>query len=968
MLVWNTNGNKVSGVNGAKDLAYSIWNGTSWTNAAFVPVPTTTPSVAGQEPQSIRIAANPRPGSNELVMTVIYHNNVEVAFVWNGTSWGNAIQLVTGNQNNGFTNANVAYSQVSGQALVTYAVGNNTNQVGYRTWNGTWSAQAIVPLPSGLPNGFAQWTVLASDPGSTNRAATNNIVLGVQTSGHAVWMDVWNGTSWGTPFVGTTNGASQQNNQNIAVSFERATGQALAVYQDNLGTTELQFNTWNPTTNTWSTGTPFFADAGNTPAAITLTSNPYSDQVMMMVNDSKMIVQADLWTGTAFAAPNVLTATGTNSASNNGVPMSFFWDSFLPGTVTTQTTFTQTAPMTSPFVMPVGGAVTVTTYIQVTSGALPATPHISVSLSTGGSTFLNIPAPPTVTNLGGGLYKLVWTGTMPNNVTIPTGGQIGLTYTSFDTAYSFNILYGSQTDPSQVQVNTATGIMINSLGVFNAPFPGGSQVITTMAGQPAYVRFTVSDPFGASDITSADVVIKNSAGATVFSTTLHDANVVASTAGSKTYEVAWTPMTADTFSVNITAHEGTEGVTATGQTTITTTAEPDLVVTKSDGGATVNAGGSVAYTIGYSNIGLGNSTGVVLTEFLPTGSTFDAAASTPGWTAVGTSELQLSVGSLPAGASGSVVFAVTVPIPVQAGQTQLVNTVSIADDGKHGPDANPANNSASDATPINAGPDLVVTKTDGGVSTQPGGVVLYQITFSNIGTANSDTVELTENLPANTTFNSTYSDPAWNTEGGGVFTLNVGSLAVGASGTVTFAVNVNSPLPGGTTQIANTVSIGDAGDSGPDLNPNNNTSTDTTPIAVAPVADLQITKTDNVTTVTPGQVVTYPRRRAAPAAAAGWRGGSGRRRRCPARSGRRGCGRALPSPPGRSGRRRQSGTASGRPRRRPPARRSARRSARAAVPSSGRGRTGSWRSARPPARGCRRTCLRGRRARRAWRR
>src|SRR5262249_44604752 len=153
--------------------------------------------------------------------------------------------------------------------------------------------------------------------------------------------------------------------------------------------------------------------------------------------------------------------------------------------------------------------------------------------------------------------------------------------------------------------------------------------------------------------------------------------------GSKTYEVAWTPMSADTFTVNVTAHEGTEGVTATRQTTIMTTAEPDLVVTKSDGGVTGNAGGTGPYTINYSNVGLGNSTGVVLTEFLPTGSTFNAAASTPGWTAVGTSQFTFAVGSVPAGASGSVVFAVTVPIPVPAGQQQLINTVNISDDGTH---------------------------------------------------------------------------------------------------------------------------------------------------------------------------------------------------------------------------------------------------------------------------------------------
>ena len=359
---------------------------------------------------------------------------------------------------------------------------------------------------------------------------------------------------------------------------------------------------------------------------------------------------------------------------------------------------------------------------------------------------------------------------------------------------------------------------------------------TTVAGEPAFVRFTVSDPFGASDITSADLVIKNSSGGTVVSTTLTDANVVASTAGSKTYEFAWTPMSADTFTVIVTAHEGTEGVTATSQTPITTTASPDLVVAKSDGGATVNAGGSVAYTINYSNAGLGNATGVVLTEFLPAGSTFNAAGSTPGWVAVGASEFRFAVGNLAAGASGSVVFAVTVPSPVPVGLELLSNTVLIADDGTHGADTNPANNTGVDSTPINAAPDLVITKTDGGTSTLPGGIVLYQITYTNVGTQNANGVVITETLPANTTFNSTYSFGAWEDLGGGVFGQLIGDLPVGASGTVTFAVTVDDPLPVGVTQIFNSVSIADGGASGPDLNPANNTATDTTPIVINPAS------------------------------------------------------------------------------------------------------------------------------------
>src|SRR5678815_2474333 len=62
--------------------------------------------------------------------------------------------------------------------------------------------------------------------------------------------------------------------------------------------------------------------------------------------------------------------------------------------------------------------------------------------------------------------------------------------------------------------------------------------------------------------------------------------------------------------------------------------------------------------------------------------------------------------------------------------------------------------------------------------------------------------------------------------------------------------------PGGVTQIVDTVSIADGADSGADLNLANNTAIDTTPIAANSQTDLQITKSDSLTSVQPGGVVT----------------------------------------------------------------------------------------------------------------
>ncbi len=61
------------------------------------------------------------------------------------------------------------------------------------------------------------------------------------------------------------------------------------------------------------------------------------------------------------------------------------------------------------------------------------------------------------------------------------------------------------------------------------------------------------------------------------------------------------------------------------------TAAPDLTLTKSDGGATVAPGGTVAYTLSYANAGNQNAIGVSLAETVPADTTFNAGASTAGW-------------------------------------------------------------------------------------------------------------------------------------------------------------------------------------------------------------------------------------------------------------------------------------------------------------------------------------------------
>jgi uncharacterized repeat protein (TIGR01451 family) len=310
----------------------------------------------------------------------------------------------------------------------------------------------------------------------------------------------------------------------------------------------------------------------------------------------------------------------------------------------------------------------------------------------------------------------------------------------------------------------------------------------------------------------------------------------------------------------VTANGGTSAA-ANDTTPVNTT--PDLSLTKSDSGATTTPGGTVAYTLSYQNTGDVGLTGVVINETVPANTTFNAGASTPGWSCAngstaGTS-CTLTIGNLTASSGGAATFAVTVVNPLPAGVTQIANTATIADDGSNGPDATPGNNSSSATTPVNAAPDLSITKSDNGATTTPGSTVAYTLSYANTGNQNATGVLINETVPANTTFNAASSTLGWSCANGAPAgtscTFSTGNLAAGASGSVTFAVTVDNPLAAGVTQVANTATIADDGSNGADPTPGDNSSGDTTPIVTAP--GLILTKTDNGTSTVPGGTVAY---------------------------------------------------------------------------------------------------------------
>jgi uncharacterized repeat protein (TIGR01451 family) len=292
-------------------------------------------------------------------------------------------------------------------------------------------------------------------------------------------------------------------------------------------------------------------------------------------------------------------------------------------------------------------------------------------------------------------------------------------------------------------------------------------------------------------------------------------------------------------------------------------AQPDLTITKDDGGVTVNPGDVLTYVLNYQNVGNQEATGVVISETVPANTVFNAGASTAGWSCAPDnnpgSSCTLNLGTVNGGASGSVNFALNVDNPLASGVTEVLNSASIADDGNNGADPTPGNNSDNDNTPVDAQPDLTITKDDGGISTVPGGVVVYTLNYQNVGNQNATGVVVTETVPANSVFNAGASSAAWacvpDGNAGSTCSLPLGAVTAGTGGSLSFAVTVDNPLAAGVDMLLNNTSIGDDGANGPDPTPGDNSASDNTPVVATP--DLQITKDDGGVTAQPGDTVTY---------------------------------------------------------------------------------------------------------------
>ncbi|WP_160154704.1 isopeptide-forming domain-containing fimbrial protein [Microbulbifer sp. ALW1] len=254
-------------------------------------------------------------------------------------------------------------------------------------------------------------------------------------------------------------------------------------------------------------------------------------------------------------------------------------------------------------------------------------------------------------------------------------------------------------------------------------------------------------------------------------------------------------------------------------------------------------GETISWSITIVNEGNQDGTGVVITDQLPsTPFVSGYTASDGGIVDIDAGTVVWNIGDLAVGESVTVTLTGIVADEVPPRIPLQVNAAEVTDDGTNGPDPTPENNVDSEPFDITE-VDLSITKDDGGITTAPGGTVVYTLTYANLGTALADNVLITETLPPNTTFDAASSTAGWVDQGDGTFTFDLGTLDPGETGTVDFAVIVDDPLPAGVEEVLNSTEISYDDGRGPDQNLDNNSDDDNTPINAQP--DYVIDKIEN---------------------------------------------------------------------------------------------------------------------------
>jgi uncharacterized repeat protein (TIGR01451 family) len=218
---------------------------------------------------------------------------------------------------------------------------------------------------------------------------------------------------------------------------------------------------------------------------------------------------------------------------------------------------------------------------------------------------------------------------------------------------------------------------------------------------------------------------------------------------------------------------------------VVTPQQADLALTKTVNNAHPNVGETVTFTVTLSNNGPDSATGVSVSDTLPAGLTFVSA--TPSQGSYDSSSGVWTIGTVTTATPLTLTITATV-----TSAAALTNTATITHADQFDPDT--SNNSASITETPRQRADLALTKQVSPTVAINGFNVTYTFIIHNSGPQAATNVTVTDPFPAGLTLvgPNTPSQGSFNPATG---TWRVGTLAAGATATLTVTARITAPGP-----------------------------------------------------------------------------------------------------------------------------------------------------------------------------
>ncbi len=266
---------------GTADPNYQTWNGTTWSSAADINIPTT--GIVNW----VELASSP---ATDVLGLIVLDSNVDVYGTrWNGTLWdpmGVGAAWDTTGATATRKSIDVAIENNSGDVMWMWADATSTDQY-YRTYSAS-TLSAVTLLDNANAGGLGNWVKLAPNP----TASSDQILFGVLDAGADLNTFLWSGTAWSAVHTEHSAGTEDVFDMNFDIEFETHSSNpndAWLVWGDSA---TVSRKLWDGGTSAWAAATT----TGDDTAFVDLEAQPNSGAFFSMIYEDDTSATDDLRT------------------------------------------------------------------------------------------------------------------------------------------------------------------------------------------------------------------------------------------------------------------------------------------------------------------------------------------------------------------------------------------------------------------------------------------------------------------------------------------------------------------------------------------------------------------------------------------------------------------------------------------------------------------------------------------------